>query len=315
MRFVEEPHLILRRALIQNQHVTSFAHDIAVFMAKTLFGTSALALGGGEHRMHVSHWSQNIGLCALTEKVVFTDPYMQCDMNRWTSPQLDSYAQGIKDDAELKLAAAYHKELFLTSTQALLHGDLHTGSVMVKEGSTFVIDPEFAFYGPMGFDVGAILANLFLSYFSKSTGHDHAYSEWLLEQVAVLHATFVATFRKLWSAAAGHEGYQGEIYHAGVFHGAFLAQAQDTYLAALLRDSLGFAGMKMIRRVVGIAHVEDLEAIPDADQRSLCEKRALTFARGLVVDSFLNTLPATMDEVLARAREVYRVEPPATWSL
>ena len=54
------------------------------------------------------------------------------------------------------------KKKFVTSTEALIHGDLHSGSVMVKEGSTFVIDPEFAFYGPMGFDLGALLSNFLL---------------------------------------------------------------------------------------------------------------------------------------------------------
>lgn len=29
-----------------------------------------------------------------------------------------------------------------------MHGDLHTGSVMVTQG--FEMDPEFAFYGPVG---------------------------------------------------------------------------------------------------------------------------------------------------------------------
>lgn len=41
---------------------------------------------------------------------------------------------------------------------------------MVTPDSTHVIDPEFAFYGPMGFDVGAFLGNLFLSFFSQD-GH------------------------------------------------------------------------------------------------------------------------------------------------
>ena len=44
------------------------------------------------------------------------------------------------------------------SPEALIHGDLHTGSIMVTESETRVIDPEFAFYGPMGFDVGAVSA-------------------------------------------------------------------------------------------------------------------------------------------------------------
>lgn len=315
MRFIEPPHIILRKSLIQNQRVTSFAADIGTFMAQTLFGTSALALDGGAFREKVTLWSQNVGLCALTEKVIFTDPYTVCDMNHWT-PQLEAYAVGIREDAALKLAAAYHKKLFLTSTQALLHADLHTGSVMVKEGSTFVIDPEFAFYGPMGFDVGAILSNLFLSYFSKSAGGDAEYSEWILEQVSLLHETFVQTFQSLWSAAAATDGFAGEVYKKEIYQAGLLQQAQSEFLAAVWRDTVGFTGMKMIRRIVGIAHVEDLKAIEDDAARALCEKRALLFARQLVLASNSNTVPAVLGSVpsvLDLARAVYASAPSADW--
>ena len=58
---------------------------------------------------------------------------------------------------------------FMTQAEALLHGDLHTGSVMVKaaavgaERSTKVIDSEFAFYGPIGFDIGALWGNYLIA--------------------------------------------------------------------------------------------------------------------------------------------------------
>ena len=67
----------------------------------------------------------------------------------------------------------------------MLHGDLHTGSVMLTETDTRVIDPEFAFMGPMGFDTGAVIANFLLSYFSQD-GHEErpgardAYRDWIL---------------------------------------------------------------------------------------------------------------------------------------
>lgn len=48
-------------------------------------------------------------------------------------------------------------------------------------------------------------------------------------------------------------------------------------------DSLGFAGCKMVRRIVGIAHVEDFKAIRDDATRAACERRALRFGRALVV--------------------------------
>jgi 5-methylthioribose kinase len=61
--------------------------------------------------------------------------------------------------------------LFLFSAQALLHGDLHSGSLMATPESMFVIDAEFAFYGPMGFDVGLLLGNLLLAAFAQP-GHE-----------------------------------------------------------------------------------------------------------------------------------------------
>lgn len=64
----------------------------------------------------------------------------------------------------------YSVARFCERAQALIHGDLHTGSVMVTQDSTQVIDPEFSFYGPMGFDIGAFLGNLILAFFSQD-GH------------------------------------------------------------------------------------------------------------------------------------------------
>jgi 5-methylthioribose kinase len=40
----------------------------------------------------------------------------------------------------------------------------------------------------------------------------------------------------------------------------------------------------MIRRILGISHVEDLEAIADRDRRAACETHALRLARELLVN-------------------------------
>lgn len=79
---------------------------------------------------------------------------------------------------------------FITQAEALLHGDLHTGSVMVTQDTAYVIDAEFAVYGPIAFDVGKFLANLLLALFALDglgTAADPrmAQRQWLL-QVVVL---------------------------------------------------------------------------------------------------------------------------------
>lgn len=42
---------------------------------------------------------------------------------------------------------------------------------------------------------------------------------------------------------------------------------------------LGFGACKMIRRILGFAHVADFDSIPDADIRGRCEANALALAR------------------------------------
>ncbi|MXD18366.1 phosphotransferase, partial [Escherichia coli] len=74
---------------------------------------------------------------------------------------------------------------FMTEAQALLHGDLHSGSIMVTDTDTKVIDPEFGFMGPMAFDIGNYIGNLLLAYFSRPGWDANEqrradYQEWLL---------------------------------------------------------------------------------------------------------------------------------------
>ncbi|KAF5202156.1 Methylthioribose kinase, partial [Thalictrum thalictroides] len=106
-------------------------------------------------------------LCRLTEQVVFSDPYKESQYNRWTSPYLDRDAEAIRQDNILKLEVAELKSMFCERAQALIHGDLHTSSIMVTHDFTQVIDPEFAVYGPMGFHIDAYLGNLILAFFAQ----------------------------------------------------------------------------------------------------------------------------------------------------
>jgi 5-methylthioribose kinase len=63
-----------------------------------------------------------------------------------------------------------------------------------------------------------------------------------------------------------------------------LAAARSSFLERLFADMLGFAACKMIRRIVGFAHVTDFERIADPSVRAACEAAALTMARTLLTD-------------------------------
>ncbi|KEH44068.1 methylthioribose kinase [Medicago truncatula] len=174
MRYLEPPHIILRKGLIAGVEYPLLADHMSDFMANTLFFTSLLYRSTTEHKRDVAEFCGNVELCRLTEQVVFSDPYKVSEYNRWTSPNLDRDAEAVREDNLLKLEVAELKSKFCERAQALIHGDLHTGSVMVTRESTQVIDPEFAFYGPMGFDIGAFLGNLILAFFSQDGHADQA---------------------------------------------------------------------------------------------------------------------------------------------
>ena len=56
----------------------------------------------------------------------------------------------------------------------------------------------------------------------------------------------------------------------------------------------------MTRRIVGIAHVADLESIEDADRRAACEPAALACGRRLMLEAG----GLSMEDVAAMAEEL-----------
>lgn len=282
------PHIILRKGLIRGIVYPRLADHMATFMAETLFSTSDLGQPAAAKKKQMAVFCDNIELCRITEDLVFTDPWRIAEGNRWTSPQLDATAVAVRTDGPWKRAAQEFKLKFLGEAQALIHGDLHSGSIMVTADETRAIDPEFAFYGPIGFDVGALIGNLYLAYFSQN-GHEakpgdrDGYREWILQTIEAVWTLFDQRFRALWTKAHAGDTFMPALFAAGPEQAAF-ASAQAAYMRRLFVDSLGFGGCKMTRRILGLAHVEDMESIADPDRRAACETRALRLARALMID-------------------------------
>jgi 5-methylthioribose kinase len=280
------PHIILRQGLIGGRRYPHVARDIAEFVARAAFFTSDLAWPFERKMDGIAIFAANKPLVRITVDLIFTDPYIAAARNRHTSPQLDEIVRDVHRDGPLKLAAARFGQRFLTEAQALVHGDLHSGSVMVTPDDSRVIDPEFAFYGPIGFDLGAFFGNLLLSWYSQP-GHitrddDRiAYREWILQQTRIFWDTFRTRFLALWEQH-GRGDVLPKVMFATPEDAAFLQSARDRFLDGLFTDMLGFGACKMIRRILGFAHVIDFERIQDTTLRAECEAGALAMARLLL---------------------------------
>ena len=181
----------------------------------------------------------------------------------------------------------------MTHAEALIHGDLHTGSIMARLDDTpdiRVIDPEFAFFGPIGFDLGAFIANLFLSSashlaHSQTVEARAAYRTYLYDQARACWQAFTSEFMTQF-ATTNSPSWTSQDFQA-------------LFLRDVLRDLTGFAGTKMIRRIVGFAHVADLEGIENLELRARCEAKALELGRKLVMHhSRINSFEDVIDLAL-----------------
>ncbi len=282
-------YTIMRRGLMRQIVYPHFAEHIGCFLARTLFYTSDLHLSSEEKKAMVPRFINPV-LCKVTEDLVFTEPYLDHPNNHWTT-LLDPQVKDIHSNDALHAEVCLLKEAFMVDAQALLHGDLHTGSIMVTQEQTKVIDPEFGFFGPMGFDVGAVLGNLMLSYASqeyhaKDPATREQYRQWLLDVAEEVWETFEADFRRLWAT----EG-NGEWLSLGF---------REKYIHRLLEDAAGFGAAKMMRRILGLAHVPDLEEIPDEHARAAAESLALNIAQACLMKR--HTL-SNIGDLTALARE------------
>ena len=305
-----EPHIIMRKGLVAGTRYPRFVDDITTFLARTLYLSSDLAVPAAEKKDGIAAFAGNHALCKITEDLIFTDPYRVAEQNRWTQPWLDATAAAFREDLDLHVAISQLKLKFLNAPEALIHGDLHTGSIMVTESATIVIDPEFAFYGPMGFDIGAVIGNLLMAYLA-SVGHERApgdrrdFEAWVLETVENVWTEFARKFLELWRTQAGGDAYPKTLF-AGDAGAVRLDAERQAYMERLFSDTMGFAAAKIIRRILGLAHNIDFELIEDPKRRAICEARSLRLARAMMVDaaSF-----RTIGAVTAAAQEVREWQP------
>jgi 5-methylthioribose kinase len=162
----------------------------------------------------------------------------------------------------------------------------------------------------MGFDIGAVIANLLMAYLA-SPGHERsaaerrAFETWLLQTVEQVWTEFERKFLERWRTEVRGDAYPLTLFEGG--KGAQQLEAErQAYMARLFADMVGFAAAKTIRRILGLAHNIDFELIADEKLRAICEARSLRLARDMLVNT---ASYKTINSVTAVAREARNWQP------
>lgn len=246
-------HRVWRGALIDGQRHEGAAEAVGRYIGAVAFGTSLFGMER-EALAAAQAASVNPQLCTITEDLVFTEPVCGADRNS-VLPGNEPDMADFQADPVMKQAMGEAKWIFMTHAEALLHGDLHTGSVMVRGDkgeaeSVKVFDSEFAFYGPVAFDMGAIWANYVIAAARAFALGQDELAEWELGLLAKTWDAFAAEFRRRWPTRVDPR----------LWDDAFVAAQLDRWLS----ETWLFAAAKMSRRIIGAAKTKDIESLEPA---------------------------------------------------
>lgn len=272
---------VWRGALIDGLKHEGVASQIGRYVAEVAFGTSVLAVDAEKHKALVAA-SVNPELCTITEDLVFSEPHVDNGRNSVLPANEADAAEHAHDSAMID-AMGEAKWIFMNRAEALIHGDLHTGSIMVRAHSgdegpaeAKAFDPEFAFYGPIAFDLGALWANFTLSAARWTALGDDAMAQWSMNLVDETWQSFEKTFRLRFP-----ERIDARVWTDSLMENLLQQWRYETWL---------FAAAKMSRRIVGLAKAGDIEKL-DPAHREGAARGVLRFARIAAQERKVSTEP------------------------
>lgn len=275
-------HKVVRGEIIEGKYFPKISENLTDFLSRNLFYTSDYYLDNKTKKEMVRNFI-NIELCKITEDFVLTDPFEDNETNVYHEKLNLDEIKKFQRDPILKISAAEMKYAFMTKAEALLHGDFHLGSFMANENETYVIDPEFAFYGPIGFDIGKVMANFFMAYISqeyhqKRLGNNNSieYRKWLFDTACYMYEGTIKKFDKLWIEHIKDTKPLYWDYPNGM--NDFENLREETY-KRIFEDVVGFAGCVLIRRTLGLAKNKDIADIKDLDERARLDMICLNIGR------------------------------------
>ena len=249
---------VMRDAMLKHETFPLFADQISTFMVNTLLYTSDVVMDHKEKK-ELTRKFITPDLDDITEKLVLMEPYLGADRNNVYEPNRSFVEKELYHDDGLHLAVAKLKFNFMTNAQALLHGDLHTGSIFIKPDAMKVFDCEFGTFAPIGYDVGNIIANLIFAYDNGLASGDDAFCDWCLDSIEELTDQFIDKYRAAYDEAVTEPM-------------AKVPGFKEYYLESILKDTAGYAGTELHRRTVGMANVVDVTSIEDQEARLLAER-------------------------------------------
>jgi len=266
---------------------------IGLMVGNMLYHTSDLLLKSEDKWNALQSFCSNNEMVSVTEQVIFEEPFFSAKNNRFQNndeykllcPQMIETVNKMRSDEKVIYNVYNLRRKFRNLHQALVHGDLHTGSIMCNQQRSVAIDAEFAFYGPYFVDVGLFIGNMLLSCFSQQlydkNGDRTPYIQYLLDQTVAFYDTFNARFLELWN-----EKNDGNLVPKTIGNEEMRKKYQLQFMEEIWNDSIKFAGIILIRRTLGIADGPEFRINKERNkERWNAEEKAVRFGWNILNDT------------------------------
>ena len=267
----------LRTELVAGKIFPNFADNISEFLSRTLLLTTDLFMNKFEKKKNVKEFI-NPELCDISECLVFTEPY---DNNRnrniITAGNEEFVENTLYKNEDLHFAILKLREKFMNYSQSLIHGDLHSGSIFINEKGIKIIDPEFSFYGPMAYDIGNVIGNLYFplyraKFFMEDSKKKEEFINWLEKCILDIPILFSEKCKLLWEKYSKDKLLKNKKF-------------RDYYIENIVKDSLAYAGTEMIRRTVGDAKVLELTSLENSEKKLELERSLINKAVSMITEN------------------------------
>ena len=261
----------LRLMLSEDRVLPHLAENISSFMADTLLPTTDLVMDRAEKKRLAAFFT-NPELCDITEDLVLTEPYYNYKSRNIITCGNEVFVENtLYNNLTLHAEIAALRDRFMNCPQALIHGDLHSGSIFINEKGLKVIDPEFAFYGPMGYDIGNVIGNLFFALASKEfcTPDKTECISALRKAIADVYDLTMEKLSRGYDRLVSFPLYKTEGFKA-------------EYISSVMQDAAGYAGTEIIRRVVGDSKVRELVSVTDLALKIPMERKLIELGIALI---------------------------------
>ena len=225
--------------------------DIAHFLSQSFFHTSSFYLETPQKRELIDIFNKNSEICELTERYVFTD---RTPNTKPTDNQVSkSFINELNyTDKELQKNILELKYKFMTRSDSLIHSDFKPGSILLGEKSTYIIDFEFSFVGPFGYDMGSFLYSLIAASVSHSLYENSTqYQNWLLNAVIETYEYFTLELQSLFSLEKN-----SALTSMSSIDKALFEEYRDDIIKEILQESIGYAAVQMSAKMIPLLPIE-----------------------------------------------------------